>query len=122
NTRGAFGFEYETLSEHDLQSMSIKSLHSKCQSRPLVILGGLGFSGYEKKFNANMGIYRNAITNILDDMSFTKRFEKIYEKLKEALSDRTVIVFTHMPKSNWSIDAYQHNWIYVSGHTHRNYF
>lgn len=32
----------------------------------LVIFGGIGFSGYNEKFNANIGLYRNTIDRTVE--------------------------------------------------------
>ena len=87
-----------------------------------IILGGLGFSGYEKKYNASCGLYRDAIPTIEEDLKRTKRFEAIYKKVRTALGNNKVIVLTHTPKDDWSKDDYNNEWVYVNGHTHRNVF
>ncbi len=90
-------------------------------SANLVIFGGLGFSGYNSQFNATHGVYRDFISTLDQDVFHTMQYEKIYKKLINALKVDKVIVLTHTPKENWSLDPYNPNWIYVSGHTHRNY-
>ena len=53
----------------------------------------------------------------------SKKFEKLYNKVCSICSDKNLVVFTHMPMDCWSerVD-YHKNFVYVSGHTHRNYF
>lgn len=101
------------MDENDISDMAL--------SANLVILGGIGFSGYNSEFNATHGIYRDIVSSLAEDVLQTKRFELIYNKLNSALRDDEVIVFTHTPKENWSLNPYNPNWIYVSGHTHKNY-
>lgn len=100
------------ISEERLRDIALKS--------PFLLLGGLGFTGYDKDFNASCGLYRGAITSIEKDLIETTKFEEIYLKLKKFIPNEKLIVFTHTPKSNWSTDNYNKNWIYVNGHTHKN--
>jgi hypothetical protein len=55
-----------------------------------------------------------------EDRNQSKHFEEIYSIVEESLGKNKVIVLTHMPKENWTTKAYNKNWIYVNGHTHRN--
>ena len=86
----------------------------------LVVFGGMGFSGLAPKFNADLGIYRHAIQSLEDDRRLAKGFELIYNKVAELLSDKKIIVFTHMPYWVWSSSKPVAEWVYVSGHTHHN--
>ncbi|MFI3167500.1 MAG: metallophosphoesterase [Bacillota bacterium] len=106
--------------EEQLLSMSEQRLKNIALKSPYLLLAGLGFSGYNKEFNATCGIYRNKIFGLEEDLQETQKFEKVYLKLKKCLQDEKLIVFTHTPKSDWSIDGYNKNWIYVNGHTHKN--
>ena len=88
----------------------------------LVIFGGLAFSGYNEEFNANNGIYRNTIGR-QTEIEETQKFEKMYNLVCDTVSDKNLIVFTHTPKKDWCKNPEpQKNIVYVSGHTHRNYF
>jgi predicted MPP superfamily phosphohydrolase len=87
---------------------------------PVIILGGLGFSGLNPLYNADHGFYRDVITSQKDDLKLTKRFLKIHKRLSAVIHDLPVIVFTHTPFSDWSNLSYNKNWIYVNGHNHRN--
>lgn len=108
------------ISEEQLKSFDPDELAYICLKSPFVILGGLGFSGLCSEFNATQGIYRKTIMSLEDDIKQTKCFEYIYNKVREALGNDKVVVLTHTPKENWSNENYNSNWIYVSGHTHRN--
>lgn len=104
-----------TLSIEDLRKLGLES--------NLFILGSLGFSGYNSNFNATHGIYRQTITTLEDDLKLTKQFEAVYLKLEQAYPNDKVIVFTHTPKEDWSEEkTYNSNWIYINGHTHKNYY
>lgn len=99
-----------------------KKLREQMQRTRLVIFGGLGFSGYNEEFNANNGIYR-ATLNRTGEIEETEKFEKLYNTVVPSIYDKNVIVFTHTPKNDWCKEKeMQQNFIYVSGHTHRNVF
>lgn len=110
------------LHESDILKLKLEDLQKLCEKSSSIYFGGIGFSGYNKNFNAKNGIYRSTLKTVEDDIKQTKRFETIYDKVVTALFRKKVIVMTHMEKSNWSKTNYQSNWIYVSGHTHKNMF
>ncbi len=110
------------ISEDELDILSYNEIRDRLTKCNLIISGGLAFSGYNDEFNANNGIYRNTI-NREQEIDETKKFEKIYHKLTKCIYDKNVIIFTHTPKKDWSnSEEYMKNWVYVSGHTHRNCF
>ena len=85
-------------------------------------MGGLGFSGYNEEFNANDGVYR-ATVDRNTEIQESKKFEQMYDKLTDVLSKKNTVILTHTPKKDWCVDANCHdNFVYVSGHTHRNVF
>ena len=99
-----------------------KAILEKLRCTRLVILGGLGFSGYNKEFNANDGVYR-ATVDKNTEIQESKKFEQIYNKLTNVLEKKNTVIFTHTPKKDWCTDAsYYDNFVYVNGHTHRNMF
>lgn len=116
------------LSEKEILEKSNIEIAELCADADSIILGGIGFTGYCKDkdprtgmvYNAEFGLYRKAITTLEEDIRQTKRFEAVYERVKEAISDYKVIVLTHTPKECWSKEPYVAHWIYVNGHTHRN--
>lgn len=110
------------ITTEEILSLEDKALREKVRTSRIIFFGGLAFSGYNDNFNADVGIYRNTIdrsTEIKESM----KFENLYKKVCATFSDKNLIVFTHMPMDCWceSVD-YHRNFIYVSGHTHRNYF
>lgn len=107
---------------NDLCQMDKKQLSILLRSARYVILGGLGFSGYNTKFNADNGIYRKTI-NRECEIKESKIFEDLYNHLHPILSKKNTIILTHTPKIDWcKKDNPEQNYIYVSGHTHRNFF
>lgn len=110
------------LNEKEILNSSDEYLRELSNRSRLMILGGIGFSGLNEKYNANCGLYRNTISNVEDDLIETNKFNNIYEHVKKSLKNTKLIVFTHTQKEDWNNDDYIKNWIYVNGHTHQNYF
>lgn len=109
--------QYDELIRSDNQT-----LLEKLRCTRLVILGGVGFSGYNEKFNANDGVYRAAVDRNTE-IKESKKFEHLYDKLTDVLAKKNTVIFTHMPKKDWCVDANCHDdFVYVSGHTHKNMF
>lgn len=99
-----------------------RTLLEKLRCTRLVILGGVGFSGYNENFNANDGVYRAAVDRNTE-IQESKKFEHLYDKLTDVLAKKNTVIFTHMPKKDWCVDANCHDdFVYVSGHTHKNMF
>lgn len=108
------------ISEKELIRMTENELRNECLKSRLAILGGIGFSGYNNNFNACSGIYRHTILSLDDDIEQSNKFKFLYEKMEKIIPNNNLIVFTHTPKTDWSNSHYKNNWIYVSGHTHKN--
>lgn len=118
------------ITAEELMTLTKKEIRKRTRTARLLVFGGLAFSGYNEEFNANNGIYRAAM-NRDQEIRKSREFEKLYHIVCEALYDRSVIVFTHTPMRNWGRNQ-NPNWctdrnvqpgfVYVSGHTHRNYF
>ncbi len=110
------------ISYEELLSISTKELRAQIRSTRIVILGGLGFSGYNEEFNADKGIYR-ATLDRAEEIAASKKFEELYNKVLPSICDKNTIIFTHTPKKDWNANAEPYkNFVYVSGHTHRNEF
>lgn len=96
----------------------------------LILLGGIGFSGLDPRFNAAMGLYGMNPPNPAgmpiprlsaeEDAEQSRRFRALHDKLLHSAADKQVIIVSHTPMSNWSNDPYNPNWVYISGHTHQN--
>ncbi len=117
------------LSEDKILELSEERLRKLAQECSIAILGGIGFSGLNDKYNAANIRYGKSFEEsesvedaLKRDISETRRFDTIYRKLLQVLPYNKVIVFTHMQKDDWNSDAYNPKWIYVNGHNHRNYF
>lgn len=112
---------FEITSE-ELIEISSEELQARTRRARLIVFGGIGFSGYNEKFNANNGIY-NGIINRNQEMAESQKFYKLYEKVRKSLSGRNVIVMTHMPLADWNpTGAFEKGFIYISGHTHQSYY
>lgn len=107
------------ITEIELREKSEEELQTMCNDGQIIILGGTGFSGYNHEHNAASGLYRLTL-NPEGDMEQTTQFNAIYTKLEKAIHRKKVIVLTHMQKEDWLSGEFIGNWIYVSGHTHKN--
>lgn len=106
----------------ELVHLDNSAISEKLRCAKLVILGGLGFSGYNEEFNANNGIYR-ATVDRNTEINESQKFEQLYNKLTDILSKKNTVIFTHTPKKDWcGNENYYKNFVYVSGHTHKNIF
>ena len=110
------------ITTEEILTLEDKTLREKIRTSRITLFGGLAFSGYNEEFNADVGIYRNTIDRVTE-IKESKKFEELYKKVCSIFSDKNLIIFTHMPMDCWSESVdYHKNFIYVSGHTHRNYF
>lgn len=116
------GDDFEIITESEIESMTEDALKKRTLESQLTIFGGIGFSGYNPNFNASKLIYFDALTTLEEDKKLTNKFNSLYTKLKDCLSNRKIIILTHHPKQDWSTDNYNSNWIYINGHTHKNVY
>ena len=118
-----FDNEWEEITENELSNISVEELKKNTSSAKILIFGGIGFAGKNEEFNANDGIYMG-ILDRENEINETNKFVKLYEKVTEALKDRNLIVFTHMPMKDWggpNIHA-KDKIVYINGHSHRNFY
>ena len=108
------------IEEEQILSASEADLHDICHKASLIVLGGIGFSGLNERFNATHGLYRSAVITLEDDEALSERFLSVYEKLLRCASAMQVIVLTHTAVSDWLSADVNPNWIYINGHTHQN--
>lgn len=113
------GDDFEIITESEIESMTEDELKKRTLESQLTIFGGIGFSGYNPDFNASKLIYFDAVPTLEEDKKLTNKFNSLYTKLKDCLSNRKIIILTHHPKQDWSTDNYNSNWIYINGHTHK---
>jgi len=107
------------IDEKLLLEAETTELSEICSKAPFIVLGGIGFSGLNPKFNAAMGLYRNALTTE-EDITRSKRFQAVYKKILQCAGLQQVIVLTHTKMEDWSNSEYNPNWVYINGHTHQN--
>jgi hypothetical protein len=114
NRQGCIISEEQILnaSEDDLRNLLLKSV--------FIILGGIGFSGFNQRFNAKFGLYSSAVTTIDEDRALSNQFKRVYDKINRCAGDMQVIVLTHTPIYDWSNEPVNPNWVYINGHTHQN--
>ena len=112
--------QWQKIGEKVLLNADENELADICEKSSIIILGGLGFSGQNPIYNANLGLYGTRVS-MSDDRILTDRFRLIYEKMIKVAGNLAVIVLTHTPIENWTKMPCNPNWIYVNGHTHHNY-
>ncbi len=117
------------ISEDKILELSVNQIRELAEECSIAVLGGIGFSGLNDKYNAvNMRYGKSfeeaetAEAAFQRDISEARRFDDIYRKLLMALPHSRIIVLTHMQKWDWNTDSHNPNWIYINGHTHQNYF
>lgn len=113
-------FKRRFVRREELIAASKEEIRDFCNHSRLLILGGIGFSGNNPSFNFNSGLYRDTLTSREQEISESKKFEELYKKLLDTVPDIPLVVFTHMSKECWTDLPYNPNWIYISGHDHRN--
>ena len=110
------------IPQQELNMFTDKEIREKLRTARTILFGGIGFSGYNQEFNANNGIYRATFSRE-DELSESKIFEALYDRVCDCLSDKNIIVLTHMPFTDWHKDGFRQNdFVYVSGHNHKNDF
>ena len=116
-------YDWKEISEDELFALSAEQIRAKTRAAKVIIFGGVGFAGMSEEFNANNGIYEDVLDRENEKVESTK-FLTLYEKITEALKNRNLIVFTHMPMKDWGgVDMHaKEGVVYVNGHSHRNYF
>lgn len=104
------------IDERTLLSTDDDDLSALLKQCRLIVLGGCGFSGIGDGIKVDLASFGRA-----DDQR-SRRFRLLYDKLLCCACHKKVIILTHYPMEEWSTEPKNPTWIYVSGHTHRNYF
>lgn len=111
--------DFVVIDERDILHASVQELTEICENSTFLLLGGIGFSGLNPKYNAEMGLYRSTVSTE-EDIIRSQRFNAVYEKILLCAKNLPVIVLTHTHISDWSKRQPNPRWIYLNGHTHRN--
>lgn len=110
------------ITQEELNKLTDRDIRERLRTARTVIFGGIGFSGYNREFNADNGIYRSTLHRE-EEVSESKTFEKLYDRICACLPDKNTVVFTHMPFTDWHKEGCRQNhFVYVSGHNHKNVF
>lgn len=103
-----------------LMGLETDTIRQQLQRARMVLFGGIGYSGYNKEFNATQGIYRNTLSRDAE-IEETQQFERLYHRLVPVIRDKNTVILTHMPIEDWSSNPQlEKGIVYVSGHTHHN--
>ncbi len=111
---------WSLISEETILRISDEELKGFIEKSYYAILGGLGFSGYDQKYNSELGLYADSITTIADDKKNSDRFHAVYDKVMRCSGKKQIVVVTHMPLHSIGISQLAANCIYLNGHTHQN--
>ncbi len=118
----SFRGEVKRISYEELCQLDEKEIIDQLRIARLVILGATGFSGCNEEFNADSDIYRRTVDRVTE-IEESKKFESLYTRLCPILRRKNTIILTHMPKKDWCRSPeYEQDLVYVSGHTHKNFF
>lgn len=110
------------ISEQQLSKYSSEELKEILRAARIALFGGIGFSKYNEKFNATAGIYRSTISRE-EEINEGEKIEKFYERVVPILLEKNTIILTHTPFTDWYANGLrQRNFVYVSGHNHKNDF
>ena len=108
------------VSVKELLKLSEDEIRRLFKTNCAAIFGGMGFSGLNEQLNCNHGIYRSQVIDRDLEIKRSKLMNSLHVKLRKAVPNKKIIVATHMPFEDWCSDDICSNWIYVSGHTHKN--
>ena len=123
-----YGHAY-LLNENELLEMLDSELRTLVLESTFTLLGGVGFTGNNNRFNATAGVYGvRALEggtlvpriSLQEDIEQSRRFEALHNKLVRCASDLPLVVVTHTPISDWTNEQPNPGWIYIHGHTHHN--
>lgn len=88
----------------------------------LLIVGGLGFAGLNKSFNAEQGIYRFTV-NRNEEIKRCEEWQLLFNEAN-ALAKKehcSLVVLSHNPIADWLSESEDcSNCFFFTGHTHRN--
>ena len=112
---------WKEIKTKELEKIPDKKLRKLMRGANIIIFGGIGFAGKNKDFNADSGIYRKTL-NREEEIEQSEYFERLYLKVSRVLFDKNVIVITHMPIKDWTTANITKGFVYVSGHSHSNYY
>lgn len=116
------------IHEKEILKMGNEEIRQQVQHSSIIILGGIGFSGLNQKFNASIIRFGKSFEELSKeealqkDIMEAKRFNAIYTKILSALCQSRVIVMTHAKKEDWNTEEHNPYWIYINGHNHHNFY
>ena len=84
------------LDEQTILNTDTEELRNVCLNSTFLLLGGIGFSGLNPIYNAEMGLYRAAVSPE-EDFARSERFRTVYEKVLASAKELPVVVLTHTP-------------------------
>ena len=108
------------ISQDMLTKLSVEEIRALCLDSRKIVFGTIGYAALNPIHNVYTGIYRGAVTTKEYEDRLSKEASDIYTKLTLAVPKHHVIVSSHMALTDWTKTPPVPNWLYFSGHTHRN--
>ncbi len=112
------------ISGSDLAEADPSELSEIAADCDYAIFGGLGYSGLNPRYNANIGLYGDAISGE-EDATLSERFAVLFEKVLSSFNspETPLVVLSHTPIEDWHREGTPfRNAVYVNGHTHHQEF
>lgn len=112
----------EILDEDQLLQMSDEELRKRFIKAGYAIFGGVGYAGKNQEANSLHRMYGHAPITREQEIELSKRVNELHARIARVAQDKQVIIATHMPIQDWLETETCPKWIYISGHTHRNFY
>ena len=87
-------FDSKVITEQELLESSIDEIQAKAKKAKMIVFGGLGFSGKCKTlsqngniYNADIGLYRDVVPTLEEDIIQSEKSEKAYFKNNGSLRE-----------------------------------
>lgn len=117
------GTDVSIVDGESVMNASDSDLEKVFGAHEYIIFGGTGFSGKNRKYNADTGLYKNTIRSYDEDRQYTEEFDRLYQRMYSVFGKyRNVLVVTHNPPRDWLSGPPCPNWVYFHGHTHQKEF
>lgn len=87
---------WNEISQNELFNIQTFELREKLRGAKVIIFGGTGYAGKNYEFNADAGLYENAMLRT-EEIIESDLFLSLYKKITEAVIGMNLIVVTHMP-------------------------
>ena len=109
-------------SAQDIMSEDFNELKEHFKRNRFTIFGGLGYAGLNDEFNCLNDIYKSKLIVREQEKYLSYTIDYLHKKLTNIFDNKEIFFVTHTPMKDWSQSKYNKNWVYINGHTHKNYY